>query len=120
LSSEAIESDSFILQRSYSGRSARELADLFGSDFSKGMAGLDPDSPDSWQGPIRSVYGWHLIRLDERTPSRKPTLDEVSDAVLRDFLQQRRQQANEAFYQQLRSRYDIQLIETASEGTPPV
>jgi peptidyl-prolyl cis-trans isomerase C len=118
-SSETIEGDPFILQRSYAGRSARELADLFGSDFAASLAGLATDSSDLWQGPIRSAYGWHLIRLGERTASRNPPLGEVSDAVLRDFLQQRRQQANEAFYQQLRSRYDIQLIEPASEDKSP-
>lgn len=118
-SSETITGDLFTLQRSYAGRSARELADRFGRDFAASLAGLDPDSSDTWQGPIRSAYGWHLIRLSERTAPRNLPLGEVSDAVLRDFLQQRRQQANEAFYQQLRSRYDIQLIEPASEATPP-
>ena len=118
-SSENITADPFILQSSYADRSARELGDLFGRDFATGLAGLDPDSPDAWQGPIRSAYGWHLVRLSERTAPRNPPLSEVSDAVLRDFMQQRRQQANEAFYQQLRARYDIQLIEPASEGTPP-
>lgn len=117
--SETISSDLFTLQSSYAGRSARELTDLFGRDFAASLAGLDPRSSDTWQGPIRSAFGWHLISLGERTAPRNPPLGEVSDGVLRDFLQQRRQQANEAFYQQLRSRYDIQLIEPASEDTPP-
>ena len=116
---ENITADPFILQSTYAGRSTRELGDLFGRDFATDLAGLEPDSTDTWQGPIRSAYGWHLVRLSERTPPRNPPLNEVSDAVLRDFMQQRRQQANEAFYQQLRARYDIQLIEPASEGTPP-
>lgn len=118
-SSETITGDPFILHRSYSNRSARELADLFGREFATSLAGLDTDSADHWQGPIRSAYGWHLIRLSERTAPRNPPLGEVADAVLRDFQQQRRQQANEAFYQQLRSRYDIQLIAPATEVTPP-
>jgi peptidyl-prolyl cis-trans isomerase C len=119
-SSATITGDPFILQRSYARRAAREIADLFGRDFAISLADLDADSPDHWQGPIRSAYGWHLIRLSERTAPRNPPLAEVSDAVLRDFQQQRRQQANEAFYQQLRSRYDILLIEPGVEAKPPV
>ena len=117
--SETIIGDLFVLQRSYTGRSASELADLFGRDFTASLASLDPGSPDPWQGPIRSPYGWHLIRLTERTAPRNPPFGQVSDAVLRDFLQQRRLQANEAFYQQLRSRYKIQMIESASGAPPP-
>ena len=117
--SETITGDLFVLQRSYTGRSASELADLFGRDFTASLASLDPGSPDLWQGPIRSPYGWHLIRLTERTAPRNPPFGQVSDAVLRDFLQQRRLQANEAFYQQLRSRYKIQMIESASGAPPP-
>jgi|TARA_B110000196_G_scaffold316922_1_gene329136 hypothetical protein len=117
--SETIIGDLFVLQRSYTGRSASELADLFGRDFTASLASLDPGSPDLWQGPIRSPYGWHLIRLTERTAPRNPPFGQVSDAVLRDFLQQRRLQANEAFYQQLRSRYKIQMIESASGAPPP-
>jgi peptidyl-prolyl cis-trans isomerase C len=118
-SSETIIGDLFVLQRSYTSRSASELADLFGRDFAASLAGLDPGSPDPWQGPIRSPYGWHLIHLFERTAPRNPPFGQVSDAVLRDFLQQRRLQANEAFYQQLRSRYNIQMIESASGAPPP-
>ena len=117
--SETIIGDLFVLQRSYTGRSASELADLFGRDFTASLASLDPGSPDLCQGPIRPPYGWHLLRLTERTAPRNPPFGQVSDAVLRDFLQQRRLQANEAFYQQLRSRYKIQMIESASGAPPP-
>jgi len=117
---ETITGDPFVLQRSYARRSVSELADMFGRDFAASLAGLDPDSPDPWQGPIPSAYGWHLIHLTERTAPRHPPLGEVSEAVLRDFLQQRRLKANEAFYQQVRSRYNIQLIEPASGTSPSI
>ena len=60
-----------------------------------------------------TAYGWHLVRINGRTPSRDPLLAEVADAVRRDFLQQRRRNANETFYRQLRERYDVQFIEPA-------
>ncbi len=111
---DSITGDPFILQRSYAERSVKEIADLFGRDFATSLADLDTVDPNLWQGPVRSAYGWHLVRLGRRTASRNPLLSEVKDAVLRDFQQQRRREANEALYQQLRARYDIRLIEPSA------
>lgn len=103
--------DPFILQKSYADRSAREIADLFGREFANRLAALEVD--EGWQGPIPSAYGWHLIRLNNRTASRDPLMAEVMDAVRRDFLQRRRRDANETFYRQLRDRYEIAIMDPA-------
>lgn len=105
--------DPFILQKSYADRSAREIGDLFGTAFARSLAALDASVPDRWQGPIESAYGWHLIRLTGRAPSRDPLMAEVADAVRRDFLQARRRDANESFYRSLRQRYEIRFAESA-------
>ncbi len=107
--------DPFILQRSYADRSARELADLFGRGFADGLGALTV-ATDRWQGPVQSAYGWHLVRLSSRSEPRQPPLEEVSDAVRRDYLQERRRRANDDFYQALRGRYEIQL-ESLPAGT---
>ena len=103
--------DPFILQRSYADRSGREIADLFGRAFTEALAVLRDDAPDAWQGPVPSAYGWHTVRLTGRTPARDPLFAEVADAVRRDLLQDRRRQANDAFFQALRERYDIRIEE---------
>jgi peptidyl-prolyl cis-trans isomerase C len=104
--------DPFILQKSYADRSAREIGDLFGAGFAESLAELDTSDPDGWQGPIESAYGWHLVRVIGHAPARDPLMAEVADAVRRDFLQARRRDANETFYRELRSRYDIQFAES--------
>ncbi len=101
--------DPFILQKSYAERSAREVADLFGTAFAQALTTLDADRPNEWQGPVPSAYGWHLVRLTGRVPARDPLMAEVRDAVRRDYLQARRQDANEAFYESLRDRYDVHV-----------
>ncbi|MGE0625330.1 MAG: peptidyl-prolyl cis-trans isomerase [Pseudomonadales bacterium] len=108
--------DPFILQRSYAERSAREIADLFGADFARALGTLDTGRPEDWQGPIPSAYGWHLIRLTARTPSRDPLMAEVRDAVRRDYLQARRRDANETFYRTLRARYDVHVETPAGDA----
>lgn len=60
-----------------------------------------------WSGPYRSAYGWHLIRVAERTEPRKPPLAEVRDRVRTDYLQAAQDAANAAAFQRLASRFTI-------------
>ena len=76
-----------------------------------GLTGLSFDQPDTWQGPIASAYGWHLVRVSGRQPAREPLMQEVIDAVQRDYLQDRRRRANDEFYQGLKSRYEIVVLD---------
>lgn len=111
LQSAEISGDPFILQKSYADRSVREIGDLFGKAFAEAMTTLDSGQQSFWQGPIRSAYGWHLVRLTDRKPAREPLMTEVIDVVRRDYLQFQRRTANETFYQTLRARYEIVLVE---------
>lgn len=106
--------DPFILQKQYAERSSREIGDLFGRDFAAALSTLDRGQPERWQGPIPSAYGWHLVRLTGVEESREPLMSEVLDAVQRDFLQERRRTANDDFYQSLKSRYEIVLLDPAA------
>ena len=96
--------DPFMLQRDYPSRTEREVAELFGSAFGEALLML---SPGSWQGPVPSSYGLHLVNVRERTPSRTPELADVSERVKNDFLAERRRAANEALVESLKERYQI-------------
>lgn len=96
--------DPFMLQRTYAARSDAEIAELFGGDFAAALADLPTGE---WQGPIRSAYGWHLVRIEERLPARAPALEEVAQRVRADLIQERRTAANEAFFESLRGRYRV-------------
>jgi peptidyl-prolyl cis-trans isomerase C len=99
--------DTFMLQRSYAGLSKREIGDLFGRDFAAALTTLTPSS--QWQGPVRSAYGWHLLRITQRDPARLRPFDEVADQVAADLRQQQRRAANDELYQRLRADYDIRM-----------
>jgi hypothetical protein len=96
--------DPFMLQQSYVERSQLEIGELFGREFAAALAEL-PEG--TWQGPLRSAYGWHLVRVDQQQPGRQLEFEEVSRRVAADFRQHQRRQANEAFYQSLLDRYEI-------------
>jgi hypothetical protein len=81
-----------------------EVARAFGTAFAEEVAQL---TPGRWSGPIESGFGLHLVFVEQRVEGRTPALDEVRDAVRNDWLSARRAEANEAFYRNLRERYEV-------------
>ncbi|HEU0310594.1 MAG TPA: peptidylprolyl isomerase [Sphingomicrobium sp.] len=78
----------------------------FGDGFAKAMATI---RPGQWEGPIRSGYGAHLVKIEKRMPGRLPPLDKVRKAVARDFEADRRARAADATLRRLRDDYRIEL-----------
>jgi hypothetical protein len=76
----------------------------FGPDFARALASLDPGE---WQGPVRSGYGVHLVRVGRTVPGRAPQLADVRAAVARDFEQARRTRSLDAAYRRLREVYRV-------------
>ncbi len=83
-----------------------EIASMFGTAFSKQVFALPTNS---WQGPITSEYGVHLIHISSHTEARLPPLAEIRESVSREWRTTKRQAANEIFYQSLYQRYEIIL-----------
>jgi parvulin-like peptidyl-prolyl isomerase len=107
LADPAVRGDPFMLQRTYAGRSEREIADQFGREFGAAMTELSA-SPD-WQGPVQSAYGWHLVKLTQVDPARVMSFAEVRDKVANDAQLAARTAANDAYFESLRARYDVHL-----------
>jgi hypothetical protein len=106
--------DRIMLERAYSMVSSRDIASIFGRDFSEAIVDLEPGS---WVGPIRSGYGFHLVRVDEKTEGRLPDLDHVRHLVRREWENARREETVEQFYNSLVSKYDV-TIEWPKQGPP--
>lgn len=53
------------LPRTVEDERMREITVVFGEGFARGLDELGPG--DEWQGPLPSGFGWHLVRLTERT-----------------------------------------------------
>jgi parvulin-like peptidyl-prolyl isomerase len=62
-----------------------------------------------WQGPIDSGYGSHLVFVAQRSEGRLPALDEVRDQVRREWLDAKRKEATDKFYQAILSRYKVKI-----------
>ncbi len=64
---------------------------------------------ESWQGPISSSYGSHLLLLETRLNPVTPDFEDVVDKIRADYLAEQRGKLNEASYQDLRARYQVRL-----------
>lgn len=98
--------DPFMLQREYAARKETEIAELFGSGFAGHMATLEEGA---WTGPVRSAYGWHAVQILKRAEQSLPALNDIRGEVLADYNAEKRDEANQAFYQAVRARYNVTL-----------
>ena len=97
--------DPFMLQREYALRSQREIGDLFGRDFATALTALHPS--EAWQGPLRSAYGWHAVQITAREDARIEPFEAVAARVAADAQQAARKVANETYFDELKSRYEV-------------
>ena len=78
---EAVEGlvEASVLPRDLPLLSDREIVRYFGNRFTQSLAGLPVGS---WQGPVASPYGLHLVYVHERTPGQVPALSGIRAQVL--------------------------------------
>ncbi len=105
--------DPFPLQREFDNVSAREVRNAFGEKFAAALGNL---SPGEWQGPVESGYGAHVVFLAERTEGRLPPLEDVREAVRREWGYAHRLEAVAQFYQALLRRYTVTIERPREAG----
>jgi hypothetical protein len=98
--------DSLMVSNGFVQETENEIKRILGEHFFESMAKL---SIGSWQGPIDSAFGMHLVRIDEFIVGEFPALQEVRRQVLRDWSAQKRDQVSEELYRTLRQQYLVIL-----------
>jgi len=106
--------DPFLLEQSFEPTSARDIAKDFGQPFA---AALEKLPAGQWQGPVESGYGLHLVFVSARTEGRTPALEEVREAVRREWINAKRLEANAKFYEDLLQRYIITIAKPKQEAS---
>ena len=105
--------DPFLGEFEFVAADESRIAGSLGGGFAKQVFAL-PDG--SWQGPVASAYGLHLVLVSGREQARPVAFERVRDAVARDFAEDRRLAANRDFTERLKSRYRVRVDETALEA----
>lgn len=68
---------------------------------------------NEWQGPLKSGYGAHLVRVTENQPSEVLAFDLVREDVVTDWTQKRAQDIRADALEAMRQRYRIVVPEVA-------
>ena len=114
--------DSFMFQDYYGDRTPEQVANVFGTTFAAAAFQL---TPGSWQGPIESGLGWHLVWVDSMTPGRVPAFEESEPAVKSGWIDDQRAESRRRAFDAMKARYEVVLPEapamdgaTAVQGAP--
>ena len=99
--------DRFMLQQQYSQQSTDQISRMFGGEFADKLVEL---MPGSWQGPIKSGYGVHLVYVQQREAASVYPFAEVRERVKNDYLYDLRQTRNEEMLEKLKTRYEIMVV----------
>ena len=93
-----------MLNSTYSYRSALDLGSVFGIGFSDSLDNLEIGK---WRGPIKSGYGYHLIKLVAIHPPQATPYDAIGQQVSEDFKQQRKVAMRDSYIEEIINRYTI-------------
>jgi hypothetical protein len=82
------------------------IGGVFGAGFFEQLAKLPSGV---WSGPVTSTFGVHLVRILESMPAAMPPLEEVREAVLRDWKAAKGKEIREQDYARRRARFVIEI-----------
>ena len=103
------------LREAYDDAPREQVAVLFGDTLAEA---LFTTPPGDWSGPFRSDFGLHAVRLRSRSEPRLPPYDEIAERVAEAYGAQRRQEANDKAYREMRARYDVVIEDANAEPAP--
>ncbi len=112
----AASGDSFMFQDYYGDRTPEAIAKEFGPQFAVALEKL---KPGSWQGPIESGYGWHLVFVDTVIPGRIPSFEEMEPDVKTAWLAEQKATAWQKAYKEMRAKYTVMLPAPPENGAAP-
>jgi len=105
--------DATLLPSKVEDSDARTVADLFGREFSEQVFAL---SSGTWQGPISSGFGLHLVRVIARQEASVRPFAEVRDQVLEEWRDEQREKAEKQYFATLLNKYQV----VAEKGLEPL
>lgn len=105
--------DPFMMGQQHAQITKYKTSRLFRKAFAKEIFSLDAGN---WQGPIDSGYGLHLVRISNKTLAKPADLKLVKDKLRLEWQAEQRNIINEAFYKNLRQRYDIVIENIPDKG----
>jgi hypothetical protein len=101
----AVDDDAFPLEQEYSALTRDEAVRLFGA--SGFVDALFAAPTNEWSEPVRSGFGWHLVKVTAADPARVLPLEAVLPDVRAAYLHDATARARRAQLDALRARYHV-------------
>ncbi len=92
-----------------------DIMKQFGDEFSRSLLEV---KLGRWAGPIRSGFGLHLVFVKERREGSVPDLNEIREAVKRDWMAERQKELKDAAYSKIRERYAVTVEMPKAAAAP--
>jgi hypothetical protein len=96
--------DRFMLRYDFQNLTTEDINRQFGAGFGEALTQLEVGT---WQGPVESGFGMHLVRVHEQTPASIPEFALVRDIVEGDWLAEQNRMIDEDVYKELLARYVV-------------
>jgi PPIC-type PPIASE domain len=97
--------DIFPMKSSYGDAKIDEVTAHFGNTFSKQLFTLFPQQ--KWQGPLKSPYGYHLVKIINIKQSRELKFFEVREKINARYIDEQLKKRNEQLTQKIVKQYII-------------
>ncbi|MES2126349.1 MAG: peptidylprolyl isomerase [Pseudomonadota bacterium] len=101
---QAVAGEPFMLPGASVATSRSAIARDFGEAFAAAVAAAPAGA---WTGPVKSAFGWHLVRIEARHATDLARFAAVRERVRADLVNQRLDAAREASYQRLLQHYRV-------------
>ena len=98
--------DAFQPGTSFVAYTRDQVAAVFGADVA---AAVMAEPVTAWSAPLRSAYGWHLVRVDARTDEFVPDLDAIREQVKRSWQAEQAERSAAIRLQEMRRSYRVEI-----------
>lgn len=96
--------DGSLLPEAMTDADQQVIASVYGSGFAEAVMALEPGT---WQGPIESAFGLHLVRITERREGQAQPFAEIRDRLAEEWRRRSEEAAKETYFRELLGRYEI-------------
>lgn len=90
------------------GAYKRKTLESLDSNFARALSRLE--SPGDLSGPVRSRFGWHIIRLDQRHEPSKRKWEDVREQAMQMARQRHESRISEAYINELLNSDEIKVV----------
>lgn len=108
--------DPFMLGHEFEMVSKQDMSNVFGNEFADNLFELHAGY---WAGPIQSVYGVHIVRLESKIEAKEPELKDIYSKVKNEWLAEQEKTISEGFYKRLSENYKITIENSSTNVALP-